>query len=169
MLAPQLQLALNEDLYSEIAQAVVAAMGNTFGKAVQVGAFEVGEGSVLLSGDISGIIGLVQDELEGTLTLCMPFSTIKRLLPVVLGDTVEVTQDIALDAIAEITNMIFNQVKTNLNGRGYQIRLGIPTTVAAKGHFLSHFHRGRYMIVPFSIDGVPFQVHLAIHNTYRAS
>ncbi len=167
MLARQATLALDEALANDICLAVADAVENTFGVKIEQGKTEVGVGPVVLSGDMSGIVGLVQDELEATLTFCMQFETMKSLLPAVLGNNVVVTHEIALDAISEITNMTFNKVKTNLNSRGYHIRLGIPTAISARGHFISHFHRGHYMIVPFKVDNREFQVHVAVHNTGR--
>lgn len=160
----QLQLALDEQLAQDVAGAVTSVMRNTFSSDVTAGKCEIGSGMVSLVGDVSGVIGMVQDELEGTLTICFTFQTMYDLLPHVIGNHVAVTHEIAVDAVGEITNMIFGHVKTELNRRGYALKLGIPSVVTGKSHFLSHFHRGRYMIVPFNLHGSLFQVHIAIHN-----
>jgi hypothetical protein len=36
--------------------------------------------------------------------------------------------------------------------------------VTGRGHFVSQFHRGKYMIVPFYLEGQLFQVHIALHT-----
>jgi chemotaxis protein CheX len=131
---------------------------------VAPGAAEFGEGIGSLIGDISGIIGLVQDQLDGTLILCMTFDTLRDILPHVLGKATAITQEMAVDAVGELTNMIFGQVKNELNQRRHQIKLGIPCVVTGKGHFVCQFHRGKYMIVPFHLDGKLFQVYVAIHS-----
>lgn len=157
-------LSLDETLAQEISTAVLNAMRQTFQVDVQAGKFEVGEGMVSLVGDVSGVIGMVQSHLEGTLTLCLTFETVRDILPQIVGKSVAITHEMAVDAVGEITNMIFGQIKSNLAQRGYHLKLGIPCVVTGKGHFVSQFHRGRYMIVPFHLDDQLFQVYVALHS-----
>lgn len=157
-------LSLDDALAREITLAVTAAMQTTFGVNVTSGQSEVGKGMVSLLGDVSGVIALVQDGLEGTMTLCLTFETVRDLLPRIIGSAVSVTHEMTVDAVGEITNMIFGQIKTQLNGRGYGLKLGIPSVVTGKGHFVSQFHRGPYMIVPFYLEGQMFQVHVALYE-----
>jgi len=159
-------LTLDEQLAQDISHAVCKAMRETFSVEVKPGSYEVGEGMVSLVGDVSGVIGIVQSKLEGTLALCLTFETIRDILPQVVGKSISVTHEMAVDAVGEITNMIFGQIKADLGGRGYSLRLGIPCVVTGKGHFVSHFHRGRYMIVPFHLDNQLFQVYVALHAEY---
>jgi len=156
-------LLLDEHLARDISNAVMKAMHETFNVNVIPGEIEVGEGMVSLVGDVSGVIGMVQTKLEGTLALCLTFETVRDLLPQVIGKSISVTHEMAVDAVGEITNMIFGQIKSDLGARGYALRLGIPCVVTGKGHFVSHFHRGKYMIVPFKLDGQLFQVYVALH------
>ncbi len=158
------RLRLDEQLSKEVTHAVCSAMQTTFGVAVTSGQYEVGRGMVSLVGDVSGVIALVQDDLEGTMTLCLTFETMHDLLPRVIGPAISVTNEMTVDAVGEITNMIFGQIKTELNGRGHGLKLGIPSVVTGRGHFVSQFHRGPYMIVPFYLEGQLFQVHIAIHT-----
>jgi len=156
-------LALDEALSREITQAVCHAMNNTFEVTVVPGDYELGEGMVSLMGDVSGVIGMVQDRLEATMIICLNFETVRDILPHVVGHSVSVTHEMTVDAVGEITNMIFGQIKTELNKRGYALKLGIPSVVMGRGHFVSQFHRGKYMIVPFYLEGQMFQVHVALH------
>lgn len=158
-------LALDDRLSREISAAVCSAMKETFSADVTPGEYEVGEGMVSLVGDVSGVIGMVQNQLEGTLTLCLTFETVRDILPQVTGHSIAVTHQMAVDAVGEITNMIFGQIKTKLNGRGYSLRLGIPSVVTGHGHFVSQFHRGKYMIMPFYLEERLFQVHVALHES----
>ena len=107
---------------------------------------------------------LFRSELEGTMTLCLTFETVRDILPRIIGPAVSITNEMTADAVGELTNMIFGQIKTQLNGRGYGLKLGIPSVVTGKGHFVSQFHRGSYMIIPFYLDGQLFQVHLALYE-----
>lgn len=158
-------LHLDEVLATEITAAVCETMRKTFAIEVVPGAYEIGEGAASLVGDVTGVIGIVQDKLEGTLALSLSYEVVRDLLPQVVGRSVAITHEMAVDAVGEITNMIFGQVKRGINGRGMQIKLGIPTVVTGKGHFVSHFHRGRYMIIPFKLDDQLLQVYVALqHN-----
>lgn len=158
------KLRLDDQLSKEITQAVCNAMQTTFSVTVNPGQAEVGSGMVSLVGDVSGVIGLVQDELEGTMTICLTFETVRDILPRIVGNAISVTHEMTVDAVGEITNMIFGQIKTELNRRGYGLKLGIPSVVTGRGHFVSQFHRGQYMIVPFYLEGQLFQVHIAVYG-----
>lgn len=158
-----MNLTLDEIMSREIAAAVVKTMRETFAVDVSSGNYEIGEGIVSLVGDVSGVIGMVQDHLEATLTISLTFDAVRDLLPQVVGSAVSITHEMAVDAVGEITNMIFGQIKTDLNRRGYRFKLGIPSVITGRGHFISQFHRGRYMIIPFNVCGHLFQVHVALH------
>ncbi len=159
-----LPLRLDESLAKEIKTAVATAMQNTFEAKVTAGDYEIGEGVGSLVGDVSGVIGMVQSRLEATMIICFNFETVHEILPQVVGSSVSLTQEMTVDAVGEITNMIFGQIKTELNKRGNALKLGIPSVVIGRGHFVSQFHRGRYMIVPFYLDGHMFQVQIALYT-----
>jgi len=159
------RISLDEPLSRDIANAVYASMRDTFGIKVSIGETHYGEGAASLEGDISGIIGLVQEELDGTLVLSMSTEAMRDILPHALGKSFAVTQDTAIDAVAELTNMVFCQIKNALNQRNFEIKLGTPCVVTGKGHFVCQFHRGKHMIVPFHVDGKLFQVYVALQGS----
>ncbi len=164
----QKQIALDETFVKDISDAVISTMRETFNVSVTTGPTAYGEGLVSLEGEISGIIGLVQDHLDGTLILCVSFEIMQEILPYVLGKNMEVTHDMAVDGVGEMTNMIFGHVKRELNQRKHEIKLGIPCVVAGKGSFVCQFYRGRHMIVPFYLNGKLFQVYVALHEDSAA-
>ncbi|NDC57027.1 MAG: chemotaxis protein CheX, partial [Alphaproteobacteria bacterium] len=96
--------------------------------------------------------------------ICFHEETMKNILPKVLGKDVQVTHDMAMDAVSEITNMIYGHVKNALNSRGFQLKLAIPSVLSGRGQFINHFHRGRYLVMPFNIADRQFQVHIAVHQ-----
>lgn len=159
-----LALALGDQLAQDMSHAVSEAFSKTFDINVRPGRYSIGEGSVNLTGDVSGVVGFVQEKLEGTLTTCFNMKTIHHVLPRLLGDDVVVTQDIAMDAVGEITNMIFGQIKTEMNQRGHHLRFGMPSVITGSGHFISQMHQGRYMIMNFEIEDGFFQIHIALHQ-----
>jgi CheY-specific phosphatase CheX len=160
----QLFFALGDQLAQDISSAVSDALNKTFSITVTPDRYVLGKGSVNLSGDVSGIVGLSQDKLEGTLTLCFPMQSVKKLIPRILGDDITITDDVVVDAVGEITNMIFGRLKTELNERGHHLRFGLPSVIRGEGHFINQLHQGHYMMMPFTMENEPFQLHLAIHN-----
>ncbi len=163
-LSKPLSLALGDQLAQDFTVAVNQAFSKTFDIQVRAGHYSIGEGVVNLTGDVSGVVGFVQKKLEGTLTACFSMKTIRYVLPRVLGNDVEITQAVAMDAVGEITNMIFGQIKTELNQRGHHVRFCMPSVICGSGHFISQMHQGRYMIMNFEIEGCTFQIHIALHH-----
>ena len=162
-------LFLDRALADEVINAVVKTMRETFDVNVIPGKPEIGSGIVSLEGDVSGVIAMVQSQLEGTLTVCLPLRTVRDVLPQVVGKSVTVTNEMAVDAVGEMTNMIFGQLKRNLNEHGHHLKLGIPSVVCGRGHFVSQFHRGKYLLVPFTLDDQVFHVHIALHSDKSTS
>lgn len=162
--AKHIAFTLGDQMSQDITNAVANVLNKTFSIDVKPGHYVVGKGSVQLNGDVSGIVGIMQDKLEGTLTVCFTFDTVRKLVPRLLGPDIEVTQDVAIDAVGEVTNMIFGQLKTELNERGHHVRFSLPSVVKGPGHFISHMHEGHYMVMLFEMDGTSFQIHLAIHK-----
>lgn len=156
---------LNEQLARDVSVAVSETLDKTFSLQVRPGRYEVGQGSVKLNGDVSGIVGLIQDKLEGTLTLCFTSDSVRKLIPRLLGDQIDITPAIITDAVGELTNMVFGQIKTQLNERGHHLRFGMPSVVQGSGHFINHLHEGQFMVIPFEMDDSAFQVHVAIHRS----
>jgi CheY-specific phosphatase CheX len=163
-----LTLALGDQLARDIAKSVTEAFGLTFGIDVKPGRYVIGSGAVPLHGDVSGIVGITQERLEGTFTVCFKIDTLRTIIPRLLGPGIDVTVDIAADAMGEITNMVFSRIKTELNERGHSVRLSLPSVVRGPSHFINHLHEGRYMLMPFDVEGHEFQVHLAIHRDVEA-
>lgn len=161
----QKKLSLDEMLAKDISTAVIHSVGETFGVMVEAGMPVFGEGMVSLAGDISGIIGMVQEHLDGTLILCMNSQIVGSVLPRVLGTTTPISNDMVVDTVGELTNMVFGQVKSELNQREHQIKLGIPCVITGKGHYVCQFHRGKFMVAPFFLDGKLFEVYIALHET----
>ncbi|MBY0428905.1 MAG: chemotaxis protein CheX [Alphaproteobacteria bacterium] len=162
-LSKPLSLALGDQLAKDFSLAVSDAFNKTFGIDIKAGHYDIGEGAINLTGDVSGVVGFVQEKLEGTLTACFQMKTIQQVLPRLLGNDVEITQAVAMDAVGEITNMIFGQIKTELNQRGHHVRFGMPSVICGGGHFISQMHQGRYMVMNFEIEGSAFQIHIALH------
>ena len=113
-----------------------------------------------LLGDVSGVIGLVSNKFTGNVIISFPEQTFLKVISSMLGEEyAELNNDI-IDGAGEITNMIFGQVKSVLNEKGYGIKTAIPSVISGKGHSLSSLPNGSIIIVPFSSPAGDFFVEI---------
>lgn len=114
------------------------------------------------SADISGIIGIVSDNFNGSVVISFPESTFLKIMSSMLGeDLQEMNKDI-LDGAGEITNMIFGQAKIILNEKGYGIRTALPSVVHGKNHIMSSQTKGPVVIIPFESQVGNFHVEICL-------
>ena len=118
-----------------------------------------------LTGDVSGVIGIVSDTFNGSVVISFPEATFLKVMSNMLGeDYTELNQDI-LDGAGEITNMIFGQAKITLNERGYGIKIALPTVVSGKGHTMQGTTKGGpTVVIPFSSPAGSFFVEISLSN-----
>lgn len=117
-----------------------------------------------LTGDISGLIGIVSDSFNGSVVISFPEKTFLNIMSGMLGETfTELSKDI-LDGAGEITNMIFGQAKTVLNEKGYGIKIAIPSVISGKNHSLSAMTNGPIVVIPFESAAGKFFVEICLSN-----
>ena len=105
---------------------------------------------ITMSGDVSGVIGIVSETFNGSVVISFPESTFLKVMSGMLGEEITTLSKDILDGAGEITNMIFGQAKVTLNDRGYGIKMALPTVVSGKGHTLSALSKGPIVVVPFT-------------------
>jgi chemotaxis protein CheX len=113
-------------------------------------------------GDVAGIVGLTASSHKGTLSISFEKKTIFFIISKMLGEEyTEVTPEV-VDAVGELTNMIYGEAKTNLNLQGYSFEAAIPTIVI--GQHILHSRTGATatIVVPFVSEGGKFFVELTI-------
>ena len=116
-----------------------------------------------LSGDISGVIGLVSNSFTGNAIITFPESTFIKLMSTMHMETyTEISQENS-DGAAEIANMIFGQAKTILNNQGYAIKTALPSIILGKSHRVASASQGPVVVVPFESTSGPFyfEIYLA--------
>lgn len=118
-----------------------------------------------LSGDVSGVIGIVSETFNGTVVISFPEETFLKVMSNMLGEEyTELSKDI-LDGAGEITNMIFGQAKITLNERGYGIKIALPTVVSGKGHTMQGTTKnGPTVVIPFTSPAGSFFVEITLSN-----
>lgn len=112
--------------------------------------------------DISGIIGIVSDNFNGSVVISFPEQTFLKIISKMLGeDYTSINKDI-LDGAGEITNMIFGQAKITLNEKGYGIKTALPSVVHGKNHTLSSQTNGPIVVIPFESQVGNFHVEICL-------
>ncbi len=104
-------------------------------------------------GDITGIIGMASETVEGNMVIS--FSE-KCILPIVAKMLMEepkkqLDADI-VDAVGELTNMICGGAKAELGKLGLTFNLATPTMVTGKGVEIHYRSEAPIIVIPFSTE-----------------
>lgn len=157
------RLSLDERLVERVSEGVSRAFSSTFGIATKVGAYSIASDHSS-KGDISGLVGLVQDEMEGTLTISFRKDTICPILSRIYGVEFDEINDSVREGVGEITNMVYCLIKTGLNETGHSFKMAIPNVVYGKDHTVMKLHHGKTLVVPFSTEYGIFFVDITLQS-----
>lgn len=113
-------------------------------------------------GFISGVIGIVSDQFQGSIIISFPEKTFLHVISSMLGETFHKIDKDIIDGAGELTNMIFGQAKIILNEKGYGIKTAIPSVVSGKDHSLSAMTKGPVVVVPFSTSAGDFFIEISL-------
>lgn len=117
-----------------------------------------------LSGDISGVIGLVSDSFSGNVIITFPEKTFLAMMSKMHGEEyTEINKENA-DGASELTNMIFGQAKITLNEQGYGIKTALPSLIVGKSHRFSGNKVELIVVVPFESELGNFFVEICLSD-----
>jgi chemotaxis protein CheX len=160
-------LELNEDLVKEISFGVHSTFTSMFGLR-PTPAVHVLENECTVKGDISGIIGLYQDHVEGALIVSFPLQTIFAILgKMYKREFTEVDKSVR-SGVGELTNIIYGVMKTNLNKSGHGFKMAIPNVIIGSQHAIAATNPGTTLVVPFETDSGSFTVLLTLYPDHLA-
>ncbi|WP_420264055.1 chemotaxis protein CheX [Candidatus Magnetominusculus dajiuhuensis] len=108
------------------------------------------------NGDVTGIIGMIGEQAKVSLSITFTAPAILSITSNMLGETIEVLDETAFDAVGEITNMITGGSKKLLAEKGYKFDLSSPSVIAGKDHIIIHQLKAPIVIIPFSTDAGDF-------------
>jgi chemotaxis protein CheX len=128
------------------------------------GAIFIKKDTTELSGDISGVIGLVSDSFNGNVIITFPEQTFLSIMSKMHREKYTVIDKENSDGAGELTNMIFGQAKITLNEQGYGIRTALPSVTIGKGHHFSAGKQGPVIIVPFKSEMGDFYVEICLSD-----
>lgn len=90
--------------------------------------------SPMTTGDLSGVMGLVQNFQEGNLVLSFPKETLSLAIAKIYGREFPEVDNSMIEAAAEITNMVYGQFKKEMNCKGHNLQMALPSMVTSKDH-----------------------------------
>jgi chemotaxis protein CheX len=101
-------------------------------------------------GDISGLIGMVGENIQGSLSISFEEGLVLEIMEKMLGEKPASIDADVKDLVGEITNMICGGAKNELSQKGYDFGMATPMIVSGKNHTVNHQVDGKKLIMPFS-------------------
>jgi chemotaxis protein CheX len=101
-------------------------------------------------GDVSGLIGMVGNDIKGSLSITFDESLALEIMYRMIGEKPSKLNDEVADMVGEITNMVCGGAKKTLFDQGYDFGLASPVVVLGKNHIINHQVDGPKIILPFS-------------------
>ncbi len=127
------------------------------------------DASESLTGDISGVVGIVSDHFMGSIIISFPEETFLEVMSKMLRSPQTVIDKKIIDGAGELTNMIFARAKTTLNSKGMNLKSALPGIILGKGHHFFVAKGVRRTVVPFDSDAGKFSVEILLSNESAVS
>lgn len=115
-----------------------------------------------LEGDVSGLISVVGQDVNGVLLLTFPKDTICAFLEKIYRKKIEAQSPSVKSGVGELTNVVFGVLKTNLNKQGYGLKMAIPSVILGDQHTVISIGEGPHLMLPFATDKGNFSVMLGL-------
>jgi chemotaxis protein CheX len=125
------------------------------------------ESGQVYTGDVTGIVGLVQDSLEGNLIVSFGETLMFDVLSKVYGRTFTEIDNIVQEGAGELANMIFGQLKLRLNNRGHNLKMSLPNVIAGKSHRIQSAVSSSNLVALFGYGDQRFEVAVALQKFGR--
>ncbi|MFP5519503.1 MAG: chemotaxis protein CheX [Bdellovibrionia bacterium] len=122
------------------------------------------EKNFTVKGDIAGMVGMVAPPLKGTLLITYKQDAIVHILENMMGEQYSELNQEVVDAVGEITNMIYGAAKATLNQLGYNFEMAIPSVI--RGDFIiTRSDKGATLVIPFNLkDDKVFYVEITVQQ-----
>lgn len=161
--ARPLRVDLGDQIAKEINTGVQATFINMFGIKPDMAPYWL-EKECSVVADVSGIISLTQDKLDGTLIVSFPKQTIFGILEKMYKKPfTEVNQSVKA-GVGELTNIIYGVVKANLNKDGFSFKMALPNVVIGEQHTVLTCESGQTMVVPFKTNFGDFHIRISFNQ-----
>lgn len=112
--------------------------------------------------DISGVIGIICNNFNGSVIISFPEKTYLNVISKMLGEDFHEIQSENMDGAAELTNMIFGQAKLVLNEKGFGIKMALPSVILGRPDSFISLNTGPAILVPFSSSAGDFYIRIGL-------
>ena len=113
-----------------------------------------------MTGDITGVIGLVSDHFVGSVLISFPELTFLKIISRIMEKEITMITKDTIDGAGELTNMIFSRAKSTLNAKGMGVKSALPNIVIGKSHNFAVTSTAHRTVIPFESDAGPFTVEI---------
>lgn len=112
-------------------------------------------------GDVTGIIGMVGNQVIGSMSITFSESAIIEITSRMLGEEVKKIDETVTDMVGEVTNIVTGGAKKLLADHGHDFNMATPTVVTGHNHEISHKSQEKVIHIPFESDVGPFYVEVS--------
>jgi len=116
-----------------------------------------------LRGKVAGLIGMVSGDVKGQLAVCFDEDAAIGIVKNLINEEHKEIDDAVMDAIGELTNIIYGCAKKVLNENGFAFKMAIPMVIADHEAVIS-FHTGITLVVPYKLEGKNFYIEITIQK-----
>ena len=156
-------ISLDEQLLQDVINGVTGVFKEGFAIDVKYKSHQIARNQSV-AGDVSGIVGLLQDRIEGNLVMCFSKSAIFQILGGVYQRQFTEIDGIVKEGAAEMTNMVYGRVKTCLNDRGHGLKMALPNVITGSSHQIASTADCKSLVATFSFDRHEFSVIIALQD-----
>ena len=112
-------------------------------------------------GAVAGMIGMVSGKIKGNLTISFEKEAAIKIINNMIGENHTDIDSQVLDAIGELTNIVYGCAKTVLNEFGYTFQMAIPIVIEGYDGIIP-MHKGSTLILPFKTEGHSFYLEIIV-------
>lgn len=151
----------HEQLVNMIRNATLEVFSTMLGSELQPGEAFLDNSTPGPKEGVVALIGLA-GEWAGSGILCCKAETARQISGLLLMQEFAAVDEEVLDAVGEVTNMIFGNVKTALEEETGPMGLSIPTVIYGRNFSTRSVGRTAWSVVPFHLANSPLEVQLCL-------
>jgi chemotaxis protein CheX len=153
-----------ETLANSLIHAATEVFGTMLGHEIAPGKAYVEHGSPTMSERVVALIGLAGQWVGAGMLSCSPQFACKIASALLVADCAAVTEDV-LDVMAEMSNMIYGGVKTDLEEQLGPLHLSIPTVIFGRNFATKSVGPQSWTVVRIMADNGEMDLKICLART----
>ena len=114
-------------------------------------------------GDVSDVVGFTGDA-NGTVSVIFDELCILKIVSSMFREEMKELNSEISDAVGELTNMISDQARQEIEKMGKLFHGAVPTVITGKNHKLISMVKGPKIAIPFKTDAGSFTIEVCLEN-----